>query len=193
MNIGEIIEFNSAKPNAFKAIILDVKDDAAFVLAYDLGVKSRFDEYSSNYANSILRKTVEDSFDRLDIEAIPRKLDLTTMNGYKDYESIEVKAAPLTFSEYRRYNPVIPSIASYFWLATAHGLDDADCGFIAPVCAVNGNNDGYISKEYIGRHIDVVYAFWTPINQKKETPEAIVTCIPTPILLSELSRRLMNH
>ena len=51
----------------------------------------------------------------------PRTIDLTTLDGYKGFGSMEVAAAPLTLDEARKYAEVIPDPDETCWLATGWG------------------------------------------------------------------------
>ena len=92
----------------------------------------------------MLEKTINDWFERLDITAVTRTLDLTTMDGSKYYGTLEVKAAPLTFDEWRKYAEIIiPNIKNWIWLATAWTNPRSEGWYTGCVCSVNmvGNTD----------------------------------------------------
>lgn len=103
------------------------EEETLFILALESQGQSRFGKNSNNYANEKLRDAVCDWLDILadsgvDVDTIkPRILDLTTVDGYRGYGSIEVKAAPLTMDEARKYAEVIPNCDEATWLSTGWG------------------------------------------------------------------------
>lgn len=51
-------------------------------------------------------------------ELITRAVDLTALNGSKEYGSCKCKVAPLTFDEIRRFHGLLPKPESWEWSAT---------------------------------------------------------------------------
>ena len=51
-------------------------------------------------------------------EIITRTIDLTALNGSKEYGTCECKVAPLTFDEIRRFHGLLPLPESWEWSAT---------------------------------------------------------------------------
>jgi len=86
---------------------------------------------SNNYSESKLKEAVDAWLYRLtekleedgyNSDLIKnRVIDLTTMDGYKGFGSLEVAAAPLTLDESRMYAEVIPDPDEACWLATGWG------------------------------------------------------------------------
>lgn len=86
---------------------------------------------SNNYSESKLKEAVdawlycltekleEDGYNSDLIKN--RVIDLTTLDGYKGFGSLEVAAAPLTMDEARKYAEVIPDPDEACWLATGWG------------------------------------------------------------------------
>lgn len=103
-----------------------------FILALEGQGESRFGN-TNNYAESDLKGRVEDWLYRLtekmaeegsesDIDLIrTRTISLTTLDGYKGYGELEVKAAPLTLDEARRCAEFMPDPDTASWLATGWG------------------------------------------------------------------------
>lgn len=78
---------------------------------------------TNNFAASALRMHLNANF--LDAlteghpdEIITREIDLTALNGSKEYGSCECKVAPLTFDEIRRFHGLLPKPESWEWSAT---------------------------------------------------------------------------
>ena len=51
-------------------------------------------------------------------EVITRTVDLTALNGSKEYGTVECKVAPLTLDELRKYHGIIPKPEVWEWSAT---------------------------------------------------------------------------
>ena len=51
-------------------------------------------------------------------EVIPRTVDLTALNGSKEYGTVECKVAPLTLDELRKYHGILPNPESWEWSVT---------------------------------------------------------------------------
>mgnify|MGYP000813542864 FL=1 len=130
--IGETITVNGVK-----CLVLDEIDGNPFVIALEVGIDSVFGN-SNNYKESTLRKGAEAWLKKTGIKAIPRDVDLTAMDGYKGYGSLNTAVAPLTFDEYRKYNHILtPHIKNWFWLVTPWGSPEKDNWASYGVCSVN--------------------------------------------------------
>lgn len=85
-------------------------------------IKSSFGS-TNNFAVSSFREHLNGAFaDALTEghadELIAREVDLTALNGSKEYGSCECKVAPLTFDEIRRFHGLLPKPESWEWSAT---------------------------------------------------------------------------
>ena len=121
LNPGDIITLADVK-----FAVLDIIDGNPFVVALTNQGSSRFGD-SNNYANSTLRNVVENWLKDLDIDTdlvMEREIDLTTLDGYKGYGKLKVKAAPLTMDEARKYAELIPDPDDWSWLATGWGAPE---------------------------------------------------------------------
>ena len=129
--IGETITVNGVK-----CLVLDEIDGNPFVIALEVGIDFIFGN-SNNYKESTLRKGAEAWLKKTGIKAIPRDVDLTAMDGYKGYGSLNTAVAPLTFDEYRKYNHILtPHIKNWFWLVTPWGSPEKDNWASNRVCGV---------------------------------------------------------
>lgn len=137
--IGETITVNGVK-----CLVLDEIDGNPFVIALEVGIDFVFGN-SNNYKESTLRKGAEAWLKKTGIKAIPRDVDLTAMDGYKGYDSLNTAVAPLTFDEYRKYNHILaPHIKDSFWLVTPWGSPEKDNWASTCVCGVYGDGSaGY--------------------------------------------------
>ena len=130
--IGETITVNGVK-----CLVLDEIDGNPFVIALEVGIDFVFGN-SNNYKESTLRKGAEAWLKKTGIKAIPRDVDLTAMDGYKGYGSLNTTVAPLTFNEHRKYNHILtPHIKDSFWLVTPWGSPEKDNWASYRVCGVN--------------------------------------------------------
>ena len=135
LNPGDIITLADVK-----FAVLDIIDGNPFVVALTNQGSSRFGD-SNNYANSTLRNVVENWLEDLDIDTdlvMEREIDLTTLDGYKGYGKLKVKAAPLTMDEARKYAELIPDPDDWSWLATGWGAPEH---FGSLALLVNSNGD----------------------------------------------------
>lgn len=139
LNPGDIITLADVK-----FAVLDIIDGNPFVVALTNQGSSRFGD-SNNYANSTLRNVVENWLEDLDIDTdlvMEREIDLTTLDGYKGYGKLKVKAAPLTMDEARKYAELIPDPDDWSWLATGWGAPEHFGSQLALFVCSNGNWDG---------------------------------------------------
>lgn len=140
--IGDIITVKGVK-----CVVLDEINGNPFVIALDLDIESPFGN-SNNYKKSELRKRVESWFKDTGIKAIARDVNLTAMDGYKGYGTLNTTVAPLTFDEYRKYNHILtPHIKNWFWLVTPWGSPDKDNWASGYICRV-GSDGSAIYRAY---------------------------------------------
>ena len=59
-------------------------------------------------------------------EVITRTVDLTALNGSKEYGTVECKVAPLTLDELRKYHGIIPKPKVWEWSATPWSTPNVD-------------------------------------------------------------------
>ena len=78
---------------------------------------------TNNFAASSLRSHLNGPYlqnltDSNPDEVITRTVDLTALNGSKEYGTCECKVAPLTLDELRKYHDIIPIPENFEWSAT---------------------------------------------------------------------------
>lgn len=113
---GQVVEFHG-KP----CIVLEHRT-AGTLLVTAAQIKSPFGS-TNNFAASSFREYLNGEFlDGLTEghadELITREVDLTALNGSKEYGSCECKVAPLTFDEIRRFYGLLPKPERWEWSAT---------------------------------------------------------------------------
>ena len=168
--------------NGVKCLVLDEIDGNPFVIALEVGIDFVFGN-SNNYKESTLRKGAEAWLKKTDIKAIPRNVDLTAMDGYKGYGSLNTTVAPLTFDEYRKYNHILtPHIKDSFWLVTPWGSPEKDNWVSSYVCAVDYGGSAYYNPYSCSRGL--APAFILDKNGKS------LSDFTNEELIAELNKRL---
>ena len=168
--------------NGVKCLVLDEIDGNPFVIALEVGIDFVFGN-SNNYKESTLRKGAEAWLKKTGIKAIPRDVDLTAMDGYKGYGSLNTAVAPLTFDEYRKYNHILtPHIKNWFWLVTPWGSPEKDNWASSHVCSVTG--DGSATDDTYYRSRGLAPAFILDKNEKS------LSDFTNEELIAELNKRL---
>ena len=168
--------------NGVKCLVLDEIDGNPFVIALEVGIDFVFGN-SNNYKESTLRKGAEAWLKKTGIKAIPRDVDLTAMDGYKGYGSLNTAVAPLTFDEYRKYNHILtPHIKNWFWLVTPWGSPEKDNWASDIVCYVHG--DGSADTDTYNNSRGLAPAFILDKNEKS------LSDFTNEELIAELNKRL---
>lgn len=161
------------------------------ILSLESQGESRFGE-NNNYAESELRRRtaawLDDLLDHgVDPDLIrSRTIDLTTLDGHGEYGTLEVKAAPLTLDEARKYAKVIPNCDDACWLATGWGGPEYFGAAIALFVGTNGlwYYNG-CSLSYGIRPALVISSFLLPSENEPDLSE-----VSTEDLLEEVRRRI---
>ena len=108
---------------------------------------------SNNFAASSLRSHLNGPYlrsltDGNPDEIITRTVDLTALNGSKEYGTCECKVAPLTLDELRKYHDILPLLESFEWSVTPWSTpevneDDKWVMGLSTSGAVNNNDCRY--------------------------------------------------
>lgn len=139
---GQVVKFHGEP-----CIVLEHRT-AGTLLVTAAQIKSSFGS-TNNFAASSFREHLNGAFaDALTEghadELITREVDLTALNGSKEYGSCECKVAPLTFDEIRRFHGLLPKPESWEWSATPWSTPcvDEDDTWVMDLDAVYLNADG---------------------------------------------------
>lgn len=102
-------------------IFLEERKEGLFVIAKEQ-IKTAFGD-NNNFAVSSLAKFLNGKYlNELTYGnngyVITRDVDLTALNGSKEYGHYECKVAPLTFDEMRRFHGLVPKPESWEWSVT---------------------------------------------------------------------------
>lgn len=149
---------------------------------------------SNNFAASSLRAHLNGPYlasltDGNPDEIITRTVDLTALNGSKEYGSCECKVAPLTIDELRKYHDILPLPERFEWSVTPWStpkVDEDDTWVLG--LSTNGSvgssscNDTYGSRP----------AFLVPSNLPVEVEGNPLEQYSTRELAEEIFRRLPN-
>lgn len=148
---------------------------------------------SNNFAASSLRSHLNGPYlvsltDGNPDEIIIRTVDLTALNGSKEYGSCECKVAPLTIDELRKYHDILPLPERFEWSVTPWSTP-----------AVNEDDTwvmGLYSNGGIYRSCNNSYgsrpAFLIPSNLPVEVEGNPLEQYSTRELAEEIFRRLPN-
>ena len=184
LNPGDIITLADVK-----FAVLDIIDGNPFVVALTNQGNSRFGD-SNNYANSTLRNVVENWLEDLDLDTdlvMEREIDLTTLDGYKGYGKLKVKAAPLTMDEARKYAELIPDPDDWSWLATGWGAPEHfGSRYALRVISRGGWSRGRCSNSFgVRPALMLSSALLTSVEIKTDLSD-----VSTDDLMAELKRRI---
>lgn len=180
-------------------VVLDVEHrgtlpDSLFILAKNTVGSSNFGRFN-DYESSDLRMAVEEWLkgmekNGLDLDRIiPREIDLTTLDGCTLYGKLNVKAAPLTLDEARRYSSRIPNADSWYWLATGwSGPLKGDKGFALCVSSSGdwGSNN-CANSNGVRPALKIPSDLLLDSADKPDLSE-----VPTDTLLEEIRRRVVD-
>lgn len=149
---------------------------------------------SNNFAASSLRAHLNGPYlasltDGNPDEIITRTVDLTALNGSKEYGSCECKVAPLTIDELRKYHDILPLPERFEWSVTPWStpkVDEDDTW----VLGLSSNGD--ISNYYCDDSYGSRPAFLIPSNLPVEVEGNPLEQYSTRELAEEIFRRLPN-
>lgn len=119
-------------------------------------------------------------------EILKRAIDLTAVNGSKQYGIDTCCIAPLTFDEYRKYHDIIPKPEKWEWSVTpwstpSPGTDDTNSA-----CCLG--TSGNVGSRNCGSTYGSRPAFLLPSNYVVEPENALASCT-TRELVEELFSR----
>lgn len=149
---------------------------------------------SNNFAASSLRAHLNGPYlasltDGNPDEIITRTVDLTALNGSKEYGSCECKVAPLTIDELRKYHDILPLPERFEWSVTPWSTPkvDEDDTWVLGLYSDGDIGLGSCSSAYGSRP-----AFLIPSNLPVEVEGNPLEQYSTRELAEEIFRRLPN-
>lgn len=115
-----------AKVGDYEFIILKKNEDTVELLLKDITEKRRFDGDCNNFAKSEIKEELNKFADKLIAlvgkeNVVEHSVDLTTMDGLKDYGTCDCLVSLLTFDKARESIELLDNFKfdCYWWLATA--------------------------------------------------------------------------
>ena len=148
---GQVVKFHGEP-----CIVLEHRT-AGTLLVTAAQIKSSFGS-TNNFAASSFREHLNGAFaDALTEghadELITREVDLTALNGSKEYGSCECKVAPLTFDEIRRFHGLLPKPESWEWSATPWSTPcvDEDDTWVMGLSTYGNVNSNFCTDTYGSR------------------------------------------
>ena len=150
---------------------------------------------SNNFAASSLRSHLNGPYlrsltDGNPDEIITRTVDLTALNGSKEYGTCECKVAPLTFDEIRRFHGLLPKPERWEWSATPWSTPKVNKD---DTWVMGLNSNGSISSNYCNYTNGSRPAFLIPSSLTVEAEDTNpLEQYSTRELAEELFRRTAN-
>ena len=149
---------------------------------------------SNNFAASSLRAHLNGPYlasltDGNPDEIITRTVDLTALNGSKEYGSCECKVAPLTIDELRKYHDILPLPERFEWSVTPWSTPKVDED---DTWVLGLNTDGSVDSVGCGGSRGSRPAFLVPSNLPVEVEGNPLEQYSTRELAEEIFRRLPN-
>lgn len=149
---------------------------------------------SNNFAASSLRAHLNGPYlasltDGNPDEIITRTVDLTALNGSKEYGSCECKVAPLTIDELRKYHDILPLPERFEWSVTPWSTPavNEDDTWVMGLDSRGGIGNYDCNDTYGSRP-----AFLIPSNLPVEVEGNPLEQYSTRELAEEIFRRLPN-
>ena len=149
---------------------------------------------SNNFAASSLRSHLNGPYlvsltDGNPDEIITRTVDLTALNGSKEYGSCECKVAPLTIDELRKYHDILPIPERFEWSVTPWSTPavNEDDTWVMGLYSDGNINYNFCHYSYGSRP-----AFLIPSNLPVEVEGNPLEQYSTRELAEEIFRRLPN-
>ena len=149
---------------------------------------------SNNFAASSLRAHLNGPYlasltDGNPDEIITRTVDLTALNGSKEYGSCECKVAPLTIDELRKYHDILPLPERFEWSVTPWSTPKVDED---DTWVLGLNTNGYVNNNYCTNTNGSRPAFLVPSNLPVEVEGNPLEQYSARELAEEIFRRLPN-
>jgi hypothetical protein len=130
-------------------IVLEHTDFGTNVILKDFWKTANFDDDTSNYAKSKIRKELNKEFyNKLSAlvgtqNIVEHTVDLTTDDGRKDYGSVTDAISLLTCDMYRRYVDILDkyNTKKWWWLATSWSTAAKGYSYAVRCVNINGSLD----------------------------------------------------
>lgn len=183
---GKVVEYHGEP-----CVVLEHRKDGTLLMGVEW-VKHPFGS-TNNFAASSLRSHLNGPY--LDAltenhpdEVITRTVDLTALNGSKEYGTCECKIAPLTLDELRKYHGIIPKPEVWEWSVTPWSTPcvDEDETWVLGL-----GTDGVVGGSFCSGTYGSRPAFLLPSNYAVEDESNPLAQYTTQELLAEVANRLI--
>ena len=182
---GKIVKYRGEP-----CMVLEHRTEGTLLLVLDQ-IKKSFGS-SNNFATSNLRDHLNGPY--LDTltggnpdEVITRTVDLTALNGSKEYGTCECKVAPLTLDELRKYHGILPNPESWEWSVTPWSTPCVDDDH---VWVLGLHTNGYVSNGLCSHTRGSRPAFLIPSDFAVEDDSNPLEGYSNRELIEELFRRV---
>ena len=146
----------TAKVGDYEFIVLKKNEDTIELLLKDVLCERVFDDNTKNFAESSIKEYLDNFADILanligEDNIVKHTIDLTTLDGLKDYGSCECRVSLLTSRQYADNIYTIDEfkLNKWWWLANAWSTEKHDINYL--VCCVSPGGDvGYYSCDDYG-------------------------------------------
>lgn len=182
---GKIVKYRGEP-----CMVLEHRTEGTLLLVLDQ-IKKSFGS-SNNFATSNLRDHLNGPY--LDTltggnpdEVITRTVDLTALNGSKEYGTCECKVAPLTLDELRKFHGILPNPESWEWSVTPWSTPCVDDDH---VWVLGLYTDGDVDNYYCSVTRGSRPAFLIPSRITVEDESDPLGQYSTNELIAEVNRRM---
>ena len=134
-----------AKIGDYEFIVIKRNEDTVELLLKDITEKRTFDSDSNNFAESEIREELNKFADKLIAlvgkdNVVEHTVDLTTMDGLKDYGTCDCLVSLLTFDKARENIELLDEfkLDCWWWLATAWSTPKHDVQYSVLCVSPNG-------------------------------------------------------
>ena len=156
------VDGKTAKVGDYEFIVLKKNEDTIELLLKDVLCERAFDDDTKNFAESSIKEYLDNFADILanvigEDNIVKHTVDLTTLDGLKDYGSCECRVSLLTSRQYADNVYTIDEfkLNKWWWLANAWSAEKHDVNYL--VCCVSP--DGYVSNFICNSNDDGVRPF----------------------------------
>ena len=189
----EIINIKPGQTVAYHGepcIVLEHRADGTLLMAAN-AIEHKFGSVN-NFAASALRNHLNGAYlealtENHPDEIITRTVDLTALNGSKEYGTCDCKVAPLTLDELRKYHGIIPKPQIWEWSVTPWSTPcvDEDDTWVMGLGTSGNVNGNYCTYTYGSRP-----AFLIPSGYAVEDDSNPLEHYTLNALVAEISRRV---
>lgn len=147
----------TAKVGDYEFIVLKKNEDTIELLLKDVLCERAFDDNTKNFAESSIKEYLDNFADILvnvigEDNIVKHTVDLTTLDGLKDYGSCECRVSLLTSRQYADNVYTIDEfkLNKWWWLANAWSTEKHDVNYLVCCVSPRGDISNSICDDYNG-------------------------------------------